>query len=222
MHTYIHAYIRYRYTGITYSITNHIITYIHNFRTLPQFVARIGARAGFNMIFATRFGLLVRTRVLNTGFRVAGLYDTFGGASTPLYFFSSKGAERFCSESTKKLKTDGSLERPRKKTSRPRPEAHLFRAGQKKREHVLFSIVSEPRATPWSGKSTCCWTLLETRNLKLACGSTAEHIFENGFVYDFASRVGSQTKSIVGLLVRARSYFARWTDGHLLFKLAPE
>ena len=61
-----------------YSNTNHIITYIHNFRTLRGFGSRIVARAGFNTIFATRFGLPVRTHVLKTAFRAAAKNVTVG------------------------------------------------------------------------------------------------------------------------------------------------
>ena len=44
-------------------------------------------------------------------------------------------------------------------------------------------------------------------------------MFDCFVFYDFASRDGSQHKSFFGLLVSARSYFALWTNRHVLSKL---
>ena len=73
----MHAYITRLHT---YSNTNHIITYIHNFQALQDFVPRIVARSGFNTIFATRVGIPVRTNVLKTAFRAAAKNVTVGGS----------------------------------------------------------------------------------------------------------------------------------------------
>ena len=59
-----------------------------------------------------------------------------------------------------------------------------------------------------------------SKSAQVASGLRKGHIFENGVVYHFASRVGSQTKSCLGLLVRANNYFALWTNRHVLPKLA--
>ena len=63
------------------------------------------------------------------------------------------------------------------------------------------------------------------QNAKILCGSKSaqvayglrkEQIFGIVLFYDFANRVGSQNKSCFGLPVRARSYFALWTDSCVL------
>ena len=79
----------------TYTNTNHIITYIHNFLALIHFESRIVARAGLNSILATRFGLPVRTYVQKTSFRATGLYVTFGVSWTPTFLFFCQNTFRF-------------------------------------------------------------------------------------------------------------------------------
>ena len=58
-----------------------------------------------------------------------------------------------------------------------------------------------------------------SKSAQIASGSRKEYMFENLFVYEFASRVGNSNKSFLGIIVWARSYFVRLTNRHVLSKL---
>ena len=88
----------------------------------------------------------------------------------------------------------------RRKKRRVRGPKHTCSGRARGVENVLFSNVSEKEIHPGSAsrKISKSWVGPKVRKWPLA---RREHVFGNGFFYDFARRVGSQTKSIVGLLV---------------------
>ena len=114
--------------------------------------------------------LPVRTHVQKTSFRATGLYVTVGVASTTPLVGGSKTLFVSMLSVQNRSKTDRSLERPPKKTSRPRPETHLLRAGPGRGKLVVFTV-SEKRTTPGFAfcKMSKSWVGPKVPKSPLAC-----------------------------------------------------
>ena len=195
VHTYIHTYKHtYIYTDLhTIVLIISLHTYIHNFRALGQLAVRFFARAGFNSILATRFGRPVRTHVQTTSFRATGLYVTFGVSFTPTFFF----CQTHCSFRCSRCRIDPKrtvLWSGRRKRRRVRGPKRTCSGRARGVENDVFSKVSEKRVTPRIGRPENFQIVCRPNTAQVAYGSKTEHIFGNVLFYDFASRVGNQTK----------------------------